>query len=104
MKLDSVKKHGKVNLRVLNRKVWPARYLIRIAAGRQKFELTGGWTAFVNDNNLKVDDVCVFELVRETKLIFEVHIFRETDNPNCSISQSRILVFIVQHLKLLNNF
>lgn len=93
LKLDSDKKHGEVDLRVLNGKVWPARYLIRIAAnGTPKFELTGGWKPFVKDNNLKVDDVCIFELVLETKLTFEVHIFRETENSNCSTSQSRICI------------
>lgn len=54
------------------------------------FRLTSGWKAFVKDNNLKVGNVCTFELIDGTKLTFLVHIFRETDSSNCSTSQGRI--------------
>lgn len=84
------KKGGDIQLRVLNGEVWPARYCIWKDNTRTKFELSGGWKAFVKDNNLKVGDVCTFELIPGTKLTFQVHIFRETDNSTCLTSQGRI--------------
>jgi hypothetical protein len=40
--------------------------------------IVSGWRAFVDDNNLKVGDACVFELMEccYTKLIFRVQILR----------------------------
>lgn len=83
-----VEKRGDIHLRVLNGNVWPARYQIRIANTRPRFELKKGWKAFVKNNNLKVGDVCTFELILKNELTFQVHIFREIDSPNCSTSQS----------------
>ena len=36
----------------------------------------GGWPAFARGNNLEVGDVCVFVLLKDMKLSFEVVIFR----------------------------
>lgn len=80
--LDSHKNKRLVNLQNLNGKVWPARHLVQRLDGSTRFRLSGGWTAFAKDNNLKVDDVCVFELTHKTNLTFLVHIFRETDSPS----------------------
>ncbi|XP_050280742.1 B3 domain-containing protein Os04g0386900-like [Quercus robur] len=42
----------------------------------KKFD--SGWRAFINDNNLKVGDACVFELIERSskKLVFRVQILR----------------------------
>ncbi|KAL2952108.1 hypothetical protein AAZX31_19G093300 [Glycine max] len=66
-----------INLQVLNWRIWPGK-------------LTSGWKAFVKDNNLKVGNVCTFELIDGTKLTFLVHIFKGTKSSNCSTSQGRI--------------
>jgi len=89
---DLNKKRGDIQLQVLNGRVWSATYSIRMCAKGLKFELTTGWKAFAKDNNLKVGDVCKFELISSTILTFIVHIFRETDNDNtnCLTFQSRI--------------
>ena len=99
---DLDKKRGDIYL-VLNKGVWPAKYLIRMTLKGPHFDLTTGWKAFAKDNDLKVGDVCKFELISSTILTFIVHIFRETgnDNTNCSTSQSRnnwSLVFISNYL------
>jgi len=89
---DLDKRRGDIYFQVLNKGVWPAKYSIRKTRNGLQFEITGGWKAFAEDNNLKVGDVCKFELISSTVLTFIVHIFRETDNDNtkCSTSQSRI--------------
>jgi hypothetical protein len=86
------KKRGDIHFQVLNEGVWTARFSIKKCSKGLKFQLTGGWKAFAEENNLKVGDVCKFELISSTILMFIVHIFRETNNnnTNCSSSQSRI--------------
>ncbi|XP_050914486.1 putative B3 domain-containing protein Os03g0621600 [Lathyrus oleraceus] len=91
---DMDKKRGNMYFQVSNgEKVWPAKYGIRMHyKGQIKFELIAGWMKFSKDNNLKVGDVCNFELILRTNMTFLVHIFRKTNevNTNCSTSQSRI--------------
>ncbi|KAG4403360.1 hypothetical protein GLYMA_01G095166v4 [Glycine max] len=91
--IDLRKNRGDINLEVLNGRVWHARYRIRTAETRRRFELSSGWKTFAEDNNLKVGDVCTFELIPATKLTFQVHIFRVSANSNCSTSQGSIDIF-----------
>ncbi|KAK7395926.1 hypothetical protein VNO78_16536 [Psophocarpus tetragonolobus] len=88
--LDLQKRRGPINLQVLNGRVWPANILIQKGKTITKFRFSGGWKAFSKHNNLKVDDVCIFELIKRTKLTFLVHIFRETKSSNCLTSKGRI--------------
>ncbi|CAI9103127.1 OLC1v1001568C1 [Oldenlandia corymbosa var. corymbosa] len=37
--------------------------------------ISGGWKKFVQDNNVKLNDVCVFEMQKEQKIII-VHIYK----------------------------
>ncbi|OIW01329.1 hypothetical protein TanjilG_10490 [Lupinus angustifolius] len=78
-----------VNLRVSNGRVWPVRYVITKIKRGTKFELSRGWNAFAKDNNLKVGNVCTFELVDKRNLSFEVYISGGTDNSICSTSQEK---------------
>ncbi|KAB2611415.1 B3 domain-containing protein [Pyrus ussuriensis x Pyrus communis] len=48
-------------------------------ATRPKLRLQYGWTEIVRGNNLEVGDVCVLVLIDDTKLVFEVVIFRATE-------------------------
>ncbi|TKY66235.1 B3 domain-containing transcription factor VRN1 [Spatholobus suberectus] len=84
---DLQEKQRLINLQVLNGRVWPAKYLILKVNAKTRFKLSSGWKAFVKHYNLKVGDVCIFELIHRTKLTFLVHIFKETDSSNCSTSQ-----------------
>lgn len=88
------KKQGRINLQVLNGKVWPTKYVInQEKTTNTRFRLSrGGWRAFVENNKLKVRDVCVFELIDRTKLTFLVHIFRDTESSNCPTSKGTIAV------------
>lgn len=63
-------------------RVWRGRYVIRMNGPGMKFEVTDGWYKFSKDNNLKVGDVCNFELILKTNMTFQVHIFRKTNEDN----------------------
>jgi hypothetical protein len=78
---DLNKKRGDIYFQVSNGIVWPARYRIRMSSTGLRFELSNGWKTFSIDNNLKVGDVCNFELILSTNnMTFQVHIFRAIDN------------------------
>ncbi|KAK7293237.1 hypothetical protein RJT34_16100 [Clitoria ternatea] len=73
---------------VFKERIWPVKYLIRKLKTSTKFELSSGWKAFAKDNDLKVDDVCIFELIHGTELTFQVHIFRHIDTSSNSMEPS----------------
>ncbi|KAL5057718.1 hypothetical protein RYX36_029322, partial [Vicia faba] len=78
---DLDKKKGDIYFQVLdNDRVWSAKYSIkkRLGTTQTKFKLSRKWRDFVEDNNLKVGDVCKFELIHSTNMTFQVHIFKET--------------------------
>jgi hypothetical protein len=77
--LDLDNKQGDIHLRLLNGKVWQAKYRIRIANGVQRYEMySSGWKEFAKDNNLKVGDACTFELLPTSSIVtFIVHIFKD---------------------------
>ncbi|KAL2575882.1 hypothetical protein AAZV13_16G042500 [Glycine max] len=81
-----------INLQVLNGRIWPAKYMIQKMKNKTNFRLTSGWKTFVKDNNLKVGNVCTFELIDGTKLTLLVHIFRGTNGSNCSTSQDYLMI------------
>jgi len=75
------------NLEVLDGRRWPVIY------SAPKFN--GGWLKFVSENNLKVGDVCVFEMIQKIQgLAFIVYIFRGAEVPSCPISQGHPFLFI----------
>ncbi|KAA8547270.1 hypothetical protein F0562_003866 [Nyssa sinensis] len=44
-----------------------------------------GWCSFAQDNNLKVGDVCVFELIKEIEPSLKVIIFRSVEEAKCCL-------------------
>ncbi|CAL5191847.1 unnamed protein product [Lathyrus oleraceus] len=80
---DLKKKIGDIYFGMLGEeRVWRARYAIKMNRRRMKFEVTGGWYKFSKYNNLRVGDVCNFELILKTDMTFQVHIFRKTNEDN----------------------
>ncbi|KAJ1394937.1 DNA-binding barrel domain superfamily [Sesbania bispinosa] len=76
------KKPSDILLQVLNRRTWPVRY---------KFgKITTGWKKFASGNNLKVGDVCLFELTKSLPLSFKVLIFRVGEEIHSSPPQESI--------------
>ncbi|KAH0696573.1 hypothetical protein KY289_014055 [Solanum tuberosum] len=77
-----------IMLRVAGRGSWPVTYY----KGPTQAKIGIGWGAFVLDNQLKLGDICVFEVIKGTQIFMDVTIFRtarstpmqETDGPDCS--------------------
>ncbi|PRQ20362.1 putative transcription factor B3-Domain family [Rosa chinensis] len=61
-------------------KIWTVALNYQQKARRVSFNT--GWIEFLRDNNLKVWDVCVFMLIDEIRLLFEV----VTEAANCTMS------------------
>nr|XP_009779741.1 PREDICTED: B3 domain-containing protein Os03g0619600-like [Nicotiana sylvestris] len=68
-------RHSDVVLQVSSKKSWAVKCIL----GTFNAKLTSGWKEFVLDNNLKVGDVCVFEMVSRAKLLFNVIIFTSAE-------------------------
>ncbi|CAL2273658.1 unnamed protein product [Prunus armeniaca] len=79
-KLYPIKNSCEVILRVLDRRTWPVN--LKYGGGRAQF--LSGWIEFVRDNNLKVNDVCIFESIdNKVKPLFDVVIFPNIEAANC---------------------
>ena len=76
-KENQIKAAAYVTLRVSNGKTWSVKFNCE----QSKATLQHGWLAFVKDNCLKVGDVCVFVLIKDINLLFQVEIFRATIFP-----------------------
>ena len=77
LKRNLLKDAANVILRVSNGKTWSVKF--KYEKSRASLQL--GWLAFVKDNCLKVGDVCVFVLLEDTKLSFQVEIFKAKSFP-----------------------
>ncbi|XP_075090465.1 B3 domain-containing protein Os03g0619800-like isoform X2 [Nicotiana tabacum] len=69
-------KCGFLVLRVPGRGSWSVKYVL----GKSQTKICFYWKAFVLDNKLKFGDVCVFELIKGTKPILDVTIFRTAES------------------------
>ncbi|KAK8653762.1 hypothetical protein V6N13_127746 [Hibiscus sabdariffa] len=78
------KKSGEITLRVSDGRTWIMNYKRNVT--KAKF-LRNNWRAFVLDNNLKVGDTCVFELLNENENLLEVTIFSVSDTASWSSSR-----------------
>ncbi|EXB37229.1 B3 domain-containing transcription factor VRN1 [Morus notabilis] len=77
-------------LYVSHERVWIVKLNARKIAMRsiRVSFLRKGWKDFAVDNDLKVDDVCIFELVNQRKMIFKVTISRDGDFQNSQQSHA----------------
>ena len=64
----------KIKTRMALRNLQGETWEVNCIPSRGKHNLSGGWVAFAHGNNLKVGDICIFELVGENE--FQVNIFR----------------------------
>ncbi|XP_021731208.1 B3 domain-containing transcription factor VRN1-like [Chenopodium quinoa] len=67
---------GTFNLQTDTGKAWPVRSCASVGNyGKTTMKLQGaGWRKFVLGNNLKVGDICIFELIKKQE--FKIHIIR----------------------------
>jgi hypothetical protein len=60
---------SEIALQVLDdERTWIVKYCMR--------KISSGWKTFVSDNNLKLGDVCLFEMINRKSYAFKVLIFR----------------------------
>ncbi|KAK8674022.1 hypothetical protein V6N13_112328 [Hibiscus sabdariffa] len=72
-------------------KTWSVKY--RNAENkRSPAVLYGGWRAFVEDNRLKVGDICVFELIKHPEIFLEVFIYPVIQNDSKGCKSQAILL------------
>jgi hypothetical protein len=64
------------------------KYAVRFDEGPQDKRLRSGWKKFVQDNNLKIGDICLFELLSNQRIrTMEVYI-TPVNGGNLSISRT----------------
>ncbi|XVF61911.1 hypothetical protein PTKIN_Ptkin08bG0172800 [Pterospermum kingtungense] len=66
--------NGELSLRVSDGRTWTVGYKVCRLYAKVRFSCNS-WRAFVVDNNLKVGDICVFELIKDNGILLDVVIF-----------------------------
>ncbi|XVE87215.1 hypothetical protein DITRI_Ditri18aG0098300 [Diplodiscus trichospermus] len=61
-------------------KTWPAMFSLNSKIGKQNAQILGGWQEFVEDNNLNVGDICVFELIKHPDILLKVAVYPADQN------------------------
>lgn len=79
-----------VILQILDGSTWPVNFKYDITRGFQN-----GWSVFARESNLKVGDLCVFEMINRNELTFEVVFFRATGAKKCSLSAGKSVHLLV---------
>ncbi|XVF15647.1 hypothetical protein REPUB_Repub09cG0172500 [Reevesia pubescens] len=66
-------------------KTWSANYFRYVSVEKYtKAILYNGWREFMQDNKLEAGDLCVFELIEQTKILLKVVIYRVSeDSSSC---------------------
>lgn len=87
-------KEGAAIVSISNGGSWPVRFKLRQIStdGRLRFEFRHGWKEFVKANDLKVGDICVFELLKKSENSLRVFIVRAADDANHHKSQGNYLL------------
>ncbi|XP_062102209.1 B3 domain-containing protein LOC_Os12g40090-like [Humulus lupulus] len=83
-------KEGAAILSILNGGSWPIQFQMRHIKtnGEMRADFRCGWIEFVRDNDLKVGDVCIFELLNKSDNLFRVSIVRAADDAYHQKSQA----------------
>ncbi|KAF4380717.1 hypothetical protein CsatB_024445 [Cannabis sativa] len=76
-----ITKDGDMALAIPNGGQWPAQFKRRTsyATGKSAAVIYDGWNEFMTENDLEVGDVCIFELLNRTEVVFYVSIVRVSD-------------------------
>ena len=72
-----MEKERNVLLRVSDGRTWLVKCYGE-EGKKHRLRIRRGWPSFVEDNNLKVGDVCVFELTNTIDVSFLVHVFGDS--------------------------
>ncbi|KAF8015537.1 hypothetical protein BT93_H1150 [Corymbia citriodora subsp. variegata] len=75
--IPNFKSNRDINIYMSDERIWSMWYKFGIYSGRPQIKINRDWKLFVQDNNLKLGDVCVFEIMKkEDRVSFRVIIFR----------------------------
>lgn len=66
--------------------------------------ISSGWKIFASDNNLKVGDVCLFEMINYDAYAFRVLVFRVDDEQGSPPPQGKSSYFFLQKLHNTNGY
>ncbi|KAM6591494.1 hypothetical protein CsatA_014099 [Cannabis sativa] len=83
---------------------WPIEIKTREMNTRADFKC--GWNKFAKENDLKVGDVCIFELLKKSENLFRVSIFSADDddaynNKKCQVGASKPKVEVGEELAMI---
>ncbi|KAL2347661.1 hypothetical protein Fmac_001661 [Flemingia macrophylla] len=53
--------------------LWPVQFAFHSSGAGS---LSAGWALFARENELRIGDVCIFELVNSEDAILDLHVFR----------------------------
>jgi hypothetical protein len=59
----------------IEKRSWNVKLLRCYEDGRSGRRFSAGWPLFASESGLKPGDICVFELINKTELVFKVHVF-----------------------------
>ncbi|WVY96613.1 hypothetical protein V8G54_028764 [Vigna mungo] len=74
---DEEDEHDRVTLWTTESRPWHVEFYRNNSSNQ--INLTTGWKNFVQDNNLRLGDVCVFEKIKKSGISFKVIIFRDRE-------------------------
>ena len=79
-------------LQVSDGRIWPTKFILAKSreTTKQGFQRTD-WTKFAQDNNLKVGDECIFDLIEGKKIVFRVSIIRIDNDSNSHPSKGNYI-------------
>ncbi|XP_038722812.1 B3 domain-containing protein Os11g0197600-like isoform X2 [Tripterygium wilfordii] len=80
------KRRNDVRLCVPDGRTWSVEYLCSPPPPKSKRAFGDGWKEFMQENSLKIGDVCVFELINSSRITFKVFIFKVLEYPNIHLS------------------
>jgi hypothetical protein len=56
------------------------KYAVRFSETLRDTRLKSGWKKFAQDNDLKIGDICLFELLSKQRRTMEVYIIRANED------------------------
>ncbi|XP_062102202.1 B3 domain-containing transcription factor VRN1-like [Humulus lupulus] len=88
--MKHLKEGGAAILSISNGGSWPIQFQMRHVntRGGMRVECRCGWKEFARDNDLKVGDLCIFELLNKSDNLFRVSIVRAADDSYHQKSQA----------------
>lgn len=76
VKKDLLKSYIRKSVEVLILRIGAKTWPVKCSVNSKRLSLSWGWKEFAKDNALAVGDVCVFELVKPSRKLIDIVIYR----------------------------